>query len=127
MRKQVSTSFAIIVIVFALAVGGLYFAWQYRAYEAAERAQGRMLQRQAEMARQSGRAGMGGGSMMKRMRGGGGTGAKSGPTPGGPTAPGKAAAQPGKAPVKPEKAAPAKPTTSAPASTKAAPTKTEKK
>lgn len=82
MGKQISPMFAIIVIVVAIALGGLYFAMRYRAHEAEEAAMAAALQRQADMMRESGR--MGGGAQMRRRSGAGPSGRpEAGAEPGG--------------------------------------------
>ena len=68
MQRQVSPLFATIVVAFAIIVGGLYFAWRYRADEAARAAEAAMLQQQAERERRSGD-----GMRMMRRGGQGGT------------------------------------------------------
>jgi hypothetical protein len=55
MSKRVSPLFALIVIVVALALGGIHFAMRYRAHEAKQAALARALQAQADRARRSGR------------------------------------------------------------------------
>jgi cytochrome c-type biogenesis protein CcmH/NrfG len=55
MKKNVSPLFALIVIVVALALGGLYFMTRYKAHEIREAQIKRALQQQAEQAMRSGR------------------------------------------------------------------------
>lgn len=59
MRKSLSPIFVIIVVVTALALGGLYFMVRYRANEARWAAKSQALQAQANRAMASGRAGRG--------------------------------------------------------------------
>ena len=125
MRKQVSTPFAIVVILIAIALGALYFLVQNRAWNAEWDREAAMLKRQADMAQRSGRRGQMGRMGAKagaRMRQGGAPGSSAKGKTAGPK-PGSAgpAAKAGKAPTaKPEQAGPK---TTAPTK----PTKTEKK
>ena len=64
MRKQISPMFAVIVVVFALVVGALYFMWSYRAHEARQAALTRAARAQMDAAMRSGRMGRG----MRRTR-----------------------------------------------------------
>ncbi len=96
MGKQISPMFAIIVIVVAIALGGLYFAMRYRAHEAEEAAMAAALQMQADAMRESGRMGMGRSPQMRRRSGAG------------PSARPEAGAEPGgQAASEPEAAGPA--------------------
>ena len=65
MKKSVSPVFVTIVIVIALALGGLYFMVRYRANEARWAAESQALQAQRDRAMRSGRRGM----MRMRARG----------------------------------------------------------
>ena len=55
MKKSVSPLFALIVIVVALVLGGLYVMTRYKAHEIREAQVKRALQQQAEQAMRSGR------------------------------------------------------------------------
>lgn len=65
MKKSLSPIFVIIVIVIALALGGLYFMVRYRAHEAQLVAESQALQAQRDRAMQSDRRG---GMMRMRAR-----------------------------------------------------------
>lgn len=91
--KQVSPTFAAIVILLALALGALYFLYRYRAHEIQWKREAAALQAQAEMARKSGRSMAGGRRPMRQQRA---PGAQRRPAPG----TGRAAA-PSAAPSKP--------------------------
>ena len=80
MKRKLSPMFAVIVILFALAVGALWFMVSYRAHEAREAAYSAMLKQQADRARESGMSGMQG---PRGARGGGGGASSRAPGRGG--------------------------------------------
>jgi len=99
MRKPVSPLFAVIVIIFALVAGYIWFQLRLRNYDAAVAREAAMLQARADRQMRSGRRGE-----MTSRRGSrrGRSGARGGAEPGRGTVPGRgrtgAAAQPGRAP-----------------------------
>ncbi len=55
MKKQVSPTFAVIVILVAVGLGAMYFMMRYRAHTAAWNAEAAALRMQADQARRTGR------------------------------------------------------------------------
>jgi len=103
-NKQVSSTFAVIVILVVVALGALYFMVRYRAHEEAWKRESAMLQAQATRAQESGRSRMRRGMMGGRGGGMRMRGAAPGSTPGAPAQAGKKGEAPG-APAKQPRAA----------------------